>query len=218
MAGEHDTLRELRSPAPLWATIRVLTFAFMALIIVRVGIDGAALLTGEAPGARSVVLAAGVALVDVAAFGFALSLIVLVCRFLHRAMRNLHVLDAPLTLIAPAWAAGWFFVPVANFWMPFLAVRQLQRGTDLLGRGRLAETDSTGAWWATWILGLVASLAGLHFELAAIGPGGAPALGQTALALWIGGGLIEFACCLFFLDVFGRLSRAQAALLNAAAR
>jgi hypothetical protein len=74
----------------------------------------------------------------------------------------------------PGWAVGWFFVPIANLFKPYEAVREIYQASDP-GLGE----DEEGAvlswhwskqpaplqmklWWATWILMNVLENAGLR--------------------------------------------------------
>ena len=46
----------------------------------------------------------------------------------HRAQANVWAIPSPVKPdTTPGWAVGWWFVPVANLVMPFLAVRELSR-------------------------------------------------------------------------------------------
>lgn len=65
-----------------------------------------------------------------------------------------HELDPTLT-ISPGAAVGWWFVPFANFVLPFQAMREIWRGS--------APNDETGSrvallglWWAAWIIRAIA--------------------------------------------------------------
>jgi len=77
----------------------------------------------------------------------------------HRAQSNLFAMRAPDLDFTPGWAVGWWFVPVANFFMPFKTMRELSRGS-----GDNRNTVLTG-WWASWIgrfsLLLIAAVVGV---------------------------------------------------------
>ena len=44
----------------------------------------------------------------------------------HRGHRNLARLGVRQLRFAPGWAVGWRFVPIANLWKPFQAIRELR--------------------------------------------------------------------------------------------
>jgi hypothetical protein len=55
--------------------------------------------------------------------------IVLFCLFMTRANRNAHAFGAPMSN-SPGWAAGWFFIPVAGWWKPYYAMKEIWLGSD----------------------------------------------------------------------------------------
>ena len=48
------------------------------------------------------------------------------CFWIHRITASLRALGAPIQY-SPAWAVGWWFIPIANLWMPFMVMRNLLR-------------------------------------------------------------------------------------------
>ena len=58
-----------------------------------------------------------------------LAAIVLFCLFMPRANRNARAFGAPMSN-SPGWAAGWFFVPVAFWWKPYYAMKEIWQGSD----------------------------------------------------------------------------------------
>ncbi len=58
-----------------------------------------------------------------------LAAIVLFCLFMPRANRNARSFGSPMTN-SPGWAAGWFFVPVALWWKPYYAMKEIWQGSD----------------------------------------------------------------------------------------
>ncbi|PJI91691.1 uncharacterized protein DUF4328 [Yoonia maricola] len=69
-------------------------------------------------------------------------------RFIYLASRNAAAIHFDPDAIKPGWAVGWYFVPFANLWMPFTAMKQTwarlipsEGGTPLL----------LPLWWFSWI-------------------------------------------------------------------
>src|SRR3546814_14063468 len=50
-------------------------------------------------------------------------------------------------------SVGWFFVPIANLWMPFQAMRQLSKASAKPGDWEAADTSALLAWWWLFWLG-----------------------------------------------------------------
>jgi hypothetical protein len=70
----------------------------------------------------------------------------------HRCFRNLPALGATPAAWSPAWAAGGWFVPVANLFVPYLVVRELWRCSHFEGS---AQPAVVALWWAACIAPLV---------------------------------------------------------------
>jgi hypothetical protein len=58
-----------------------------------------------------------------------LAAVVLFCLFMPRANRNARSFGSPMSN-SPGWAAGWFFVPVAFWWKPYYAMKEIWQGSD----------------------------------------------------------------------------------------
>jgi len=78
--------------------------------------------------------------------------------WMHRAFSNLPVLGAQGLRWSPGWAAGGWFIPFANFVIPYLVLRELRSSS-----GASASGLGTGAWWALWIAGGVLTAAASPF-------------------------------------------------------
>jgi len=56
-------------------------------------------------------------------------------------------------LFTPAASVGWWFVPVANLWMPLQAVRHLWQLSHSGGEwNRVAPPPRIGIWWAAFLV------------------------------------------------------------------
>lgn len=89
--------------------------------------------------------------------------IVLVSKWIYRASRNAHAVGAGLT-ISPPWSVGWFFIPVANLWKPFQAMRETWQVSSQPDAWRSVATPSLLRWW--WGLWIVSNILGnLSFRL-----------------------------------------------------
>jgi hypothetical protein len=79
----------------------------------------------------------------------------------HRGQRTLVRLGVRGLTFTPAWAVGWWFVPIANLWKPFQAVRELWRASrpdvdDSFWAGE--RTWAVIGWW--WAVLLLSSFVG----------------------------------------------------------
>lgn len=85
--------------------------------------------------------------------------------WIYAAQKNLPALWPSKELeFSPGWSVGWFFIPIANLFKPFQAVRQLwnESHPDLLviGTGTLpiAPPATLVGWW--WGLRIMSAIAG----------------------------------------------------------
>jgi Domain of unknown function (DUF4328) len=67
----------------------------------------------------------------------------------HRVTRNVWARGRPIKT-SPGWAVGWWFIPIANLWMPAVAVYRVFRAS--VGRGYRGGVWLISAWWTAYIL------------------------------------------------------------------
>lgn len=87
---------------------------------------------------------------------------IVVLRWIHRANVNARALGARDLAASPGMSVGWFFVPIANLWMPFQAMRQLWKASAKPGDREAADTSALlGWWWLFWLGWQVATVAAI---------------------------------------------------------
>ena len=75
--------------------------------------------------------------------------IVLFCRWIHRASSNLFALGHTTQQTSPGGAVVWWFIPIASLFKPYQVLREL-----LASSHRRGEVSSLlGPYWAVWLLG-----------------------------------------------------------------
>jgi len=79
--------------------------------------------------------------------------VVVWCIWQHRAQANAVVLSGGGLRFTPGWAVGWWFIPIANLWKPFQAVRELWKASHGGGWRTIGTWSLLGWWWATWLAG-----------------------------------------------------------------
>ena len=85
-----------------------------------------------------------------ASTGVMLACIITYCRFMGRAMSNVHAVRGSDGLMSPRAVWLWCFAPIFSLWKPYVGVRQiLTAGSD---SGQIdAETDNNmKIWWYCW--------------------------------------------------------------------
>jgi hypothetical protein len=91
--------------------------------------------------------------------GFCLMTIAAFCHWTYLTNVNVRRLGGRGLDYSPEWAVRWFFLPLANCWKPYSAMKQLCRAS----KHPFALLDvSAGwvvhAWWAAWITSLLTGL------------------------------------------------------------
>lgn len=75
-------------------------------------------------------------------------------RWIYRAAFNANVLvpNQP-DRITPGWSVGWYFIPFANLFKPFQAMRQIWNSSFSPGNDINAPAESALSWWwGGWII------------------------------------------------------------------
>jgi len=101
------------------------------------------------------------ALVGLLSVGATIALVVMFCVWVYRANRHARVLSGNVLEFTPGWAVGWFFVPFANLYKPYQAVKEIY----IYSEPRSGDDSSTGplvpgllpAWWGFWLASNFAS-------------------------------------------------------------
>lgn len=92
--------------------------------------------------------------------------VVLVSMWIYRAHANLRAAGIEGLEYSPAWAIGWYFVPIAHLFKPLHAMRELWNSShgaaDQFGD---RPPDNLNLWWGTWIIGNILSNASSRFEI-----------------------------------------------------
>lgn len=70
----------------------------------------------------------------------------------YRANANARAMGADDMRVTPGWSAGWYFVPLANIVMPFIALSELWKAsTNPRDWQGLSGPFVIGLWWAFWL-------------------------------------------------------------------
>ena len=73
-----------------------------------------------------------------------------------RAHKNLRAFGITDTTYTPGWALGWFFVPIANLFQPFQAMKELWQASHAGAEwSKSSSTKIVNSWWCLWILSSV---------------------------------------------------------------
>jgi len=102
--------------------------------------------------------------IGVAQFALYLVTAVVFLTWIYRANRNARALGARDMRFTPAWAVGWYFVPIMSLWRPFQAMREIWQASEQPGNWQSVSTPPLLGWWWTLYLG-AQILAQIGFQL-----------------------------------------------------
>ena len=154
-----------------------------------------------------VTLAYSVLALAIVAGGF-----IAVIAWVHRAWQNLWAMKLPGLTFTPSWAAWSFVVPVANLFVPFVAMRELYNrsvGEDEY-QSRTSAADVT-SWWACFLGALfVTGFIEAATRLNRYSPGIYIVASQL---VWLLTGLLasvlQLTACFFLWRIVGRVTHEQ---------
>jgi hypothetical protein len=75
-------------------------------------------------------------------------------RFVAQANRNVRSLGAHVEY-SPASMVWWYFVPIANLWKPYDAIKQVWIATLTRHPDEYIHLDALRGWWAAWVVSSV---------------------------------------------------------------
>lgn len=90
---------------------------------------------------------------------------VLFLRWTYLSNSNAHALGAFGMHYSPGWAVGWYFIPIANLWKPYQALKETFKAShpDFGQDWRLApHPEILPLWWLLWIIGTFVGVAALR--------------------------------------------------------
>lgn len=119
--------------------------------------------------------------------------------WMNHAAKNVRAFNQPALTITPGWAVGWWFIPFASLWMPFVAMREIFKASDPKSVGPSAQHSwmmspvpaTLGLWWGSYLLnsflGAGAVLAVMDFS------GRAPVMRGPGALTWVAHAVLAVA-------------------------
>ncbi len=78
---------------------------------------------------------------------------VLILRWIYFANYNVHQLGAKNMNFTPGWAIAWYFIPIANLWKPYQAMKEIwQTSVHPQSWQTQSSTSLISWWWFLWII------------------------------------------------------------------
>jgi len=131
------------------ASVTLLIYMIVRVLLVGTTIWAVRTLPGEEGRADAFGMVGIVAILFLVAL---ISSFVLVGVWIYRASANAHTLSDEMT-ISPGWAVGWYFVPIANLFKPYQAMREVWMASHYRGNWHGEPNPPLlSAWWGLWIV------------------------------------------------------------------
>ena len=81
-----------------------------------------------------------------------LSSAVLVLKWIYRANYNARQLGASNMRFSSGWSIGWYFIPIANLWKPYQAMKEIWKTSANPSAWTTEKAPALlGWWWFLWI-------------------------------------------------------------------
>lgn len=144
------------------------------------------------------------AMAGLAVFAGLVGSVILVGRWTYRVNANAHTMSDDLT-ITPGWAVGWHFVPIANLFKPFQAMKETWMATHYRADWYGEPTPPLLAWWwGLWIVTNILANISVRIELASDGY-----IPDAVFLLDAATGVLNVPLCLLLIRMIRQLSAAQ---------
>lgn len=139
---------------------------------------------------------------------FDVAIYVLGAIWIYRIAANLRVHGVWDLTNSPGWSIGWYFIPIANFWKPYQAMKEIWQASASPQQWRDSTVPSLlPVWWTLWLLSFflpfgISLATGLHADAA----GGWLSSNATTMATRF----IDIPLSLVFAQMMGCIWRMQA--------
>ena len=189
----------------LIAASLIVTYGAFALNLSQVGWDMESYLLAQDPD-----------VIDWAATALGFAATIAAAIWIYRASWNARQLQPDARRIGPGWAVGWHFIPVANLWKPWQAMRQCwNSSTNPRGDIDAPAPTFMRMWWLCWIGALLVTF-GFTFTLSFIGAaqGVDPTAAMASVSSMLGvttvlSSILNVISSILFIRLIRSLTKAQ---------
>lgn len=83
---------------------------------------------------------------------------ILILMWIYRANYNARRLGADDMEFTPGWSVGWYFIPIANLWKPYQAMKEIWKASADPQSWKTQSVPSLLPWW--WFFWIVSGMLG----------------------------------------------------------
>ena len=90
---------------------------------------------------------------------------ILILKWIYRSNYNARQLGATEMAFTPGWSIGWYFIPIANLWKPYQAMKEIWKASSNPQSWNSQSVSSLLPWW--WFFWIISNMFGnASFRLA----------------------------------------------------
>lgn len=134
-----------------------------------------------------------------------LATVVVFLMWLYRVSNNVAAFGEPRQTSA-GWAVGYFFIPIANLFMPYQAIKEIWKKSDPAAADSLLYSVSPPgffpAWWGFWLASNISSNAYFRMKMAEASP-------EALATIGILSEVLSIAAAVFAIQVIKEIDRRQ---------
>lgn len=138
----------------------------------------------------------------------------------HQAAKNVRAFGQQMLEFTPGWAVGWWFIPIANYWLPYKALREIWKASDPETVGASSNGGTAWSsrpvgslfplWWITYLInGFIGAGAAIKQVMQSLENPGKPSLTTSPLAL--GAHFFLIISAIAIVSIMSQLARRQEA-------
>jgi len=83
---------------------------------------------------------------------------IIILKWIYRANYNARQLGAKGMVFTSGWSIGWYFIPIANMWKPYQAMKEIWKTSSNPQEWKNQSVSSLLPWW--WFFWIVSNFAG----------------------------------------------------------
>jgi len=73
-------------------------------------------------------------------------------QWIYYTNKNLHILSRQDMKFTPGWSIGWYFIPIANLFIPYQSMKEIWLVSH---KNKSVSSAIVGWWWFLWLVSIV---------------------------------------------------------------
>jgi len=141
---------------------------------------------------------------------FYIATIVIFLIWVNKANKNSRALGAKNMRFTPGWCVGWWFIPIALWWKPYQAVREIWKTSQDAGNWESQENSIVSLWWTLWIISAIVNQIIQRWSMSLYSNYNSTLLDYQNVELtWIFAGIFDIVLSLVFIKMIREICNKQ---------